>query len=629
MKNIFRTHRRNPPQHNEEPQAATPFFNKTSDSSDGPFFSKSNGVVQTKLTVGQPGDVYEQEADAVANAVVQNQNTGTAPAIQQKGISRIQRTLTSAGTGTGTAEERMKEDQLVQEKREPGIQKMDKPLEEDEAVKPPALQKMDMPKEEEDPLAQGAVQKMDMPKEEEEKPGAAPAVMTKSDGTQMASPQVSQGIESSKGSGSALPDATRTEMEASFGYDFSDVNIHTGQEATDLNKDLHAQAFTHGQDVYFNAGKYSPETTEGKRLLAHELTHVVQQNREINRKVIQCDLIEPNLPTSNGIFAMNMRAIEGADDTPPTTQANLDGSIIFTPDVNAPYSNEIKLIQIVRDRDTSGNEIDPASLPPGRGSSLRTTEDAATGVEGGFFTDVLHQNFDATGTPTNVAAPGSQKRLNYEGGTPVFGFKRSNDPQDIKAAEITDSPGSAGDRNFTFETVAKGEDTNTIFGSLHWSFEIRSGSIENETATVEDAQSATFDEAVELHRNFYVHEPVTFYFGFDNDTLSATETGKIDAFLDYLTRFPDVELSIEGFADRRGDPDYNMDLSLRRAQAVEEALIARGIDETRINDIILGSGATEEFTSGDLAPNPGRDQDLEANRRGNRRVVVTFEHTTP
>jgi outer membrane protein OmpA-like peptidoglycan-associated protein len=628
MKNIFRTHRRNPPQHNEEQQTATPFFNKTNDSSNGPFFSKSNSVVQTKLSVGQPGDVYEQEADAVADAVVQNQQKGTAPAIQQKGISSIQRTLTSAGTGAGTAEERMKEDQLVQEKREPSIQKMDKPLEEDEAVKPPALQKMNMPKEEEDPLAKGAVQKKDMPKEEEEKPGAAPAVMTKPDGTQTASPQLSQGIESSKGSGSALPDTTRAEMEASFGHDFSGVNVHTGQEATNLNKGLHAQAFTQGQDVYFNAGKYSPETTEGKRLLAHELTHVVQQNSDINRKVIQCDLIEPNLPTSNGIFEMNMIAIEGADETPPTTQASLDGSIKFTPDVDAPYSNEIKLIQIIKVQDTSGTDVDIASMPPGRGSSLRTTANPDTGVEGGFHTDVLHQNFDSALAPTSVAAPDSQKRLNYEGGAPVFGFKRSNDPQDIKSAEITDTPGSNGDIDFAFETVAKGEDTNTIYGSLNWSFETRSGRVENETASVTDGQSATFDEAVELHRNFYVHEPVTFYFGFDNDTLSATETGKIDAFLDYMTRFPDVELSIEGFADRRGDPDYNMDLSLRRAQAVEEALIAKGIDEARINDIVLGSGATEEFTSGDLAPNPGRDQDLEANRRGNRRVVVTFEHTT-
>jgi len=44
-----------------------------------------------------------------------------------------------------------------------------------------------------------------------------------------------------------------------------------------MNKELNAQAFTHGRDIYFNAGKYDPESTQGKKLLAHELTHVVQQ----------------------------------------------------------------------------------------------------------------------------------------------------------------------------------------------------------------------------------------------------------------------------------------------------------------------------------------------------------------
>ena len=74
-------------------------------------------------------------------------------------------------------------------------------------------------------------------------------------------------------------------MEHSFGVDFNGVNIHTDSEAIQMNRELGAQAFTHGRDVYFNSGKFSPEQSEGKHLLAHELTHVVQQRgQHIRRK---------------------------------------------------------------------------------------------------------------------------------------------------------------------------------------------------------------------------------------------------------------------------------------------------------------------------------------------------------
>ncbi len=66
-------------------------------------------------------------------------------------------------------------------------------------------------------------------------------------------------------------------MESRFGAEFGNVNIHTGAQATMLSQSINAQAFTHGSDIYFNQGKYNPESSGGKHLLAHELTHVVQQ----------------------------------------------------------------------------------------------------------------------------------------------------------------------------------------------------------------------------------------------------------------------------------------------------------------------------------------------------------------
>ena len=84
-------------------------------------------------------------------------------------------------------------------------------------------------------------------------------------------------LASQRGRGQPLPGEVRAFMEPRFGAYFGDVRVHTDAEAAQLSRDLHAQAFTHGRDVYFGAGRYAPETDAGKRLLAHELTHVVQQ----------------------------------------------------------------------------------------------------------------------------------------------------------------------------------------------------------------------------------------------------------------------------------------------------------------------------------------------------------------
>ncbi|HNW89166.1 MAG TPA: DUF4157 domain-containing protein [Bacteroidales bacterium] len=84
-------------------------------------------------------------------------------------------------------------------------------------------------------------------------------------------------INNPSNSGSPLPENSRTFMESSFGTDFSHVKIHTDSNAEQMNKELNAQAFTHGSDIYFNSGKFNPESSSGKHLLAHELTHVVQQ----------------------------------------------------------------------------------------------------------------------------------------------------------------------------------------------------------------------------------------------------------------------------------------------------------------------------------------------------------------
>jgi hypothetical protein len=112
------------------------------------------------------------------------------------------------------------------------------------------------------------------PEEEDE------TVQTKQSGGK--APQVSLGVEaqisSLKGSGQLLPESMRRFFRPRFGYDFSQVRIHTSAIAAEAARNINAHAFTVGKNVVFGGGYYAPESLEGRKLLAHELTHVMQQN---------------------------------------------------------------------------------------------------------------------------------------------------------------------------------------------------------------------------------------------------------------------------------------------------------------------------------------------------------------
>jgi Domain of unknown function (DUF4157) len=82
-----------------------------------------------------------------------------------------------------------------------------------------------------------------------------------------------------RSAGRLLGATTRAQMEARFGHDFRNVRVHTGPEAAAKARSLGAAAFTLGRDLVFGAGRYAPQTAAGRQLIAHELTHVVQQSR--------------------------------------------------------------------------------------------------------------------------------------------------------------------------------------------------------------------------------------------------------------------------------------------------------------------------------------------------------------
>ena len=86
-----------------------------------------------------------------------------------------------------------------------------------------------------------------------------------------------------QGKGQQMPQGLRSMMERGFGRDFSQVRLHTDSTAADMSASIHARAFTHGSDIYFNRGQYNPNTTEGQRLVAHELAHVAQGGGKVAR----------------------------------------------------------------------------------------------------------------------------------------------------------------------------------------------------------------------------------------------------------------------------------------------------------------------------------------------------------
>ncbi len=108
----------------------------------------------------------------------------------------------------------------------------------------------------------------------------------KADSDTSVAPEIEQSILQARGSGQALDTKVRGQMESSFGSDFSGVRVHTNFRADTLNRALSSRAFTTGHNIFFKHGEYNPGSSTGRELLAHELTHVVQQTGNVQGKMI-------------------------------------------------------------------------------------------------------------------------------------------------------------------------------------------------------------------------------------------------------------------------------------------------------------------------------------------------------
>lgn len=183
-----------------------------------------SGILQAKLRIGQQGDKYEQEADRVADVVIQMPE----PQAASGGALYIQRACPKC-----------EEDELRQQ-----------PIEEEEEE----MRRQPIEEEKEELQAKAS-----------------------SGHISNVNPDIESQIQSLRGRGQPLSANDRTFFESRFGADFSLVRLHTDAQAIEMARAVNARAFTVGQDVVFGAGQYTPEISEGRKLLAHELTHVVQQ----------------------------------------------------------------------------------------------------------------------------------------------------------------------------------------------------------------------------------------------------------------------------------------------------------------------------------------------------------------
>ena len=250
------------------------------------------------MKVGALNDKYEQEADAMADKVVSMPTPQSpTPEVQHKCAVCQQEELSAGATVKEEAQTKplaslitplvQRQEEEKEEPTQTNLQRQEEEKEEPAQTK--LIQRQEEEKEE--PAQAKLLQRQEEEKEEDTQ---TKRIQRKVDSEPSVGPSIESRLNGSKGGGSPLPNDTRNFMESRFGTDFSSVKVHTDSNAIQMNKELNAQAFAHGNDVYFNKGKYNPSSNTGKHLLAHELTHVVQQDSNLQLSVLSTQKDDTN-----------------------------------------------------------------------------------------------------------------------------------------------------------------------------------------------------------------------------------------------------------------------------------------------------------------------------------------------
>jgi hypothetical protein len=196
-------------------------------------------------------------------------------------------------------------------------------------------------------------------------------IQRKGEGDVSAVPDGFEATMQRSGMGQPLDDGTRSFMESRFGEDFGEVKVHTDSAAAEASQQIQAQAFTTGRNIYFGQGRFQPQVTEGKKLLAHELTHVVQQNNVSSTPI----MAKPILGSSGDVFEKEADAVANQLISGNSVGSDATGSV--TTDTQSLISRQNSTdssINLIQRQDTNADggggatsATAPATIPGSSG----------------------------------------------------------------------------------------------------------------------------------------------------------------------------------------------------------------------------------------------------------------------
>jgi len=417
--------------------------------------------------------------------------------------------------------------------------------------------------------------------------------------------------------GRRLDPAERGLAEARLGADFSDVRV---AEDDPLATALGVDAMTYDGDIRLAKGQ-----TADPDLLGHELAHVEQQ-RQFGALTAQYD-VSLGVDGDSGLGQFS--GVVGSAPNATPSGAHVMGMVAnfeFLPHELSPYSNRLGFIQTVdMKRLDHERETDVTWGPP-----EQNRENVKT--PSGAHLDMLHGNLPAD----RNTEPWYWQGFNSTDPEDVtgdhhFGWNRA--PDDRESAAMRDGPGAGFPARFSFETIVVGRDSEVVYGAIRWGFDTDGVSrTDNEfleipqitsSGTGETYQSDEFEAARQAFREFYVHEPIIVYFGFDERVPTDPESAKLSDAATYMAEHPDALIRLTASADMQGGVGaYNARLALDRMSAVQTELLRLGVPADRIVRDETGAGASRAEGSADRGL-----RDTEGSFKANRRVTVTFENT--
>ena len=234
----------------------------------------SLGVLQTKLSLGKPHDMYEQEADTVASRVV-------------KQLSQVNKTSVESASEANQPVhmvQRQEEEELAMQRPTESIQRQE---DEEYAMlreTEPIQRQVEGEEEEEEAIQLRRSEQIQRQEDEELAMlrGSEVDQSTRLDHGPVTD-EVENQVQRARQGGEVMDTSTQAQMENGFGYDFGQVHIHNDAQSDQIARQLNSEAFTVKGDIFFRNGRYNPTSTQGQDLLAHELTHVVQQGSAPSR----------------------------------------------------------------------------------------------------------------------------------------------------------------------------------------------------------------------------------------------------------------------------------------------------------------------------------------------------------